>query len=79
MVHDDDSPRRRNIAPGSEPLSMRAPRNAKISDLIVDTARANPNWGRLRIYEELRSDGHHLDESEVNFVLRQYRLPNLRR
>jgi len=77
MVHDDHTPSTSNVDPRQEPLVMRAPRDKRISDLIKDTARNHPNWGRLRIYEELRDCGHHLDEPEVNYVLNQYNLRNL--
>lgn len=77
MVHDDDTPRTWNIDPAHEPLDMRAPRDERTYDLILDTARAHPNWDRLRIYEELRDRGHDLDEPEVNYVLDHYELPNL--
>jgi hypothetical protein len=55
---------------------MRAPRDDRTRDLILDTARTHPNRGRLRIHEELRDCGHDLDEPEVNFVLDQHKLPN---
>jgi hypothetical protein len=77
MVHDDDTPRTWNIDPAHEPLVMRAPRDERTRDLILDTARTHPNWGRLRIHEELRDCGHDLDEPEVTYVLDQHKLPNL--
>jgi hypothetical protein len=76
MVHDDDTPRTWNIDPMHEPLVMRAPRDDRTRDLILDTARTHPNRGRLRIHEELRDCGHDLDEPEVNFVPDQHKLPN---
>jgi hypothetical protein len=79
MVHDDDTSRSRNVGAENEPLVMRPPRNEDIRDLIVDTAQANPRWGRLRIYEELRDRGQDIDEAEVNYVLNHYKLPNLHR
>jgi hypothetical protein len=79
VVHDDDTPRTWNIDPQYEPLAMRAPRDEHARDLIVETARAHRNWGRLRIYEELRSLGYDIDEPEVNYVLHLYKLPNLQR
>jgi len=77
MVHDDDTPAIWNIDFKHEPLDMRAPRDDSIHDLVLDTARIHPNWGRLRIHEELRDRGYDLDEPEVNYVLDQHRLPNL--
>ena len=56
---------------------MYAPQDEHIRDLIVETAQAHPNWGRLRIHEELRDRGYDLDEPEVNYVLNQHKLPNL--
>ena len=56
---------------------MRAPRDERTRDLILDTARTHPNWGRIRIYEELRDCGQDLDKPEVNYVLSQYKLRNL--
>jgi hypothetical protein len=79
MVHDDDTPRTWNIDPDDERLVTRAPRDEHIRDLILDTARTHPNWGRIRIYEELRNRDKHPDQAEVNYVLKQYKLHNLRR
>jgi hypothetical protein len=76
MVHDDDTPGTWNI-PAHEPPDMREPRDEPTRDLILGAARTHPNWGRIRIYEELRSDGHDVDQAEVNYVLDQYKLPNL--
>lgn len=69
MVHDDDTPRIWNIDPKDEPIPMRRPRDERTRDLIVEIAQAHPNWGRLRIREELRDRGHDLGEPEVNYVL----------
>jgi hypothetical protein len=77
VVHDDDTSRTWNIDPNDEPLVMRAPQDEHTRDLVLDTARTHPNWGRLRIYEELRDYGCDLDEAEVNYVLNQHALPNL--
>lgn len=77
MVYDDDTSRTRNIDPDQEPLDMHAPRDERTRDLIIETARAHPNWHRIRIYEELRACVRGLDEAEVNHVLNEYKLPNL--
>lgn len=79
MVHDDDTSRTSNIPPEDEPLATRAPRDEHIRDLILEAARTHPNWGRIRICEELRErDGDkHPDQAEVNYVLKQYDLRNL--
>jgi hypothetical protein len=79
VVHDDDGSRTWNIDPSQEPQVRRPPRDNRIRDLILDMARTHPNWGRLRIYEELRDRGHDLNESEVNYVLDKHHLPNSQR
>jgi hypothetical protein len=78
VVHDDDSYRTRDIDPALEQLKLRAPRSDRIKDLVRDTARTNPSWERLRIWEELCASGHDVDEAEVNWVLDHYRLRDLR-
>jgi hypothetical protein len=77
VVHDDDSSRTWNIGREDEPPDRRPPRDEHTRDLILDTARTHPNWGPLRIHEELGACGYDLDEAEVNDVLHQYKLPNL--
>lgn len=77
MVHDDDSYQMWEIDPGLEQLEYGAPRSDRIRDLVLDTARTNPNWGRLRIWEELRESGADINQAEVNWVLDHYRLRNL--
>ena len=77
MVHDDDSYQTWGIDPVLEQLNYRAPRSDRIRDLVLDTARTNPSWGRLRIWEELCESGRDIDEAEVNWVLDRYRLRNL--
>jgi hypothetical protein len=79
VVHDDDSSSTWNVGREDEPPNRRPPRDEHTRDLILDTARTNPNWGPLRIHEELRADGYDLDEAEVSYVLHQYTLPNLHR
>jgi hypothetical protein len=77
VVHDDDSYQTWGIDPVLEQLNYRAPRSDRIRDLVLDTARTNPSWGRLRIWEELCESGPDIDEAEVNWVLDHYRLRNL--
>ena len=77
MVHDDDTAGTWSIDPMDEPLELRAPRDERTRDLILEAARTHQKWGRLRIYEELRDCGHDVDEPEVNYVLNQYKLRNL--
>ena len=78
MVHDDDSYPMGEIDPAREQLEYRAPRSARIRDLVLDTARTNPSWGRLRIWEELCESGFEIDQAEVNWVLDHFGLRNLR-
>ena len=78
MVHDDDSYPMGEIDPARERLEYRAPRSDRIRELIVKTARTNPGWGRQRIWEELHEEGSEVDQEEVNWVLAQHRLRNLR-
>jgi hypothetical protein len=78
VVHDDDAYQMREIDPRREQIELRVPRSDRIRDLILETARINPTWGRLRIWEELRARNHDIDEAEVNWVLDHYRLRNLR-
>jgi hypothetical protein len=59
------------------PGTVITPQNHDLLKLGLDFPRTHPNWGRLRIHEELRDCGHDLDEPEVNYVLDQYNLPNL--
>jgi hypothetical protein len=78
MVHDDDTSRTWGIGAGDEPVSARMPRDGRTRELIADTARDHPNWGPIRICEELQSRGYDLDEPEVRYVLERYELPNWR-
>jgi hypothetical protein len=77
VVHDDDSYQTWGIDPALEQLEYCAPRSDRIRDRVLDTARDNPNWGRLRIWEELCESGADINEAEVNWVLGSYRLRNL--
>lgn len=79
MVHDDGASGSSNIPPEGEPLETRPPRDQHIRDLILEAARTHPNWGRMRIYEELRERDRykHPDQAEVNYVLKHYNLRNL--
>ena len=78
MVHDDDAYQTWDIDPALEQLEYSVPRSDRIRDLILETARTNPSWGRLRIWEELREGDADIHEAEVNWVLDHYRLRNLR-
>jgi hypothetical protein len=78
VVHDDDSYQTWDIDPSLEQFEYRAPRSARIRDQIVDTARTNPSWGRLRIWEELCESGFEIDQAEVNWVLDHFGLRNRR-
>ena len=77
MVHDDDSYQTWDIDPVLEQLEYRVPRSNRITELVQKTARTNPNWGRMRIWEELCESGADIDEAEVNWVLDHYELDNL--
>ena len=79
MVHDDDI---RPIRPviiraGEEPIITAPPRDQQTLDVILETARSNRPWGRLTILEDLQDRGYDIEEAEVNYVLHEYKLPNL--
>jgi hypothetical protein len=80
VVYDDDSrpPETSWIDPDGEPLPTAPPRNADIRRAILEVAHDNPHWGPLTVYEELVRLGYDIEEAEVNYVLIEYDLPNLR-
>ena len=79
MVHDDDNPIGNSMIDSEdEPLRTTPPPNDDIRDAILELAREHPHWGRLTIHETLTIEhGLHIDQSVVNYVLMEYKMPNL--
>jgi hypothetical protein len=56
------------------PVSLVPPASERIRDVIIAIARQHPQWGPLRIFEELLDDGVRLKEANVHWVLHEYGL-----
>jgi hypothetical protein len=56
------------------PVHLVPPAEECIRDVIIATADAHPQWGPLRIFEELLDRGANLTEANVHWVLCQYKL-----
>jgi hypothetical protein len=77
MVGDDDTEWRDPKLIPTGPTDFTDPQDDKISEAIKNLARRQLTWDRWQILDNLRRDGHQLDEAHVNFVLRKNNLPNL--
>ena len=58
------------------PVRLVPPADGNIRDVIIATANGHPQWGPLRIFEELLDDDINLTEENVHWVLCEYKLRN---
>jgi hypothetical protein len=60
------------------PVNLVPPADERIRNVIIETASAHPQWGPLRIFEELLDCGADLTEANVHWVLCEHGLRDYR-